>query len=282
MAGSRHSLSEITSITNIPKGTLGDLKKRGTGISKPWCGHPKKFSIADKRQIDLYIRRNATTRRATPESIIKALTLDASPKTVRNALKELGYTHKVAVRRPFLKDRDRKRRLQYAKRHQHWTVEDWKRVIFTDEMSIKIGMERHSRDMVWYKEGEKFHPDCINYRKRLSGVGMMFWGAFRMGKMGPGMFFELEPGVHINSTVYRDQVLTGPLQDFWFEAYGDIEEPIVLEDNAPPHKKVCIPVREKLGMVCHQYLPNSPDLNPIENIWCHMKAVIAKDYSHII
>jgi len=34
IAGDRHSLSEITKITNIPKGTLGDLKKRGTDITK--------------------------------------------------------------------------------------------------------------------------------------------------------------------------------------------------------------------------------------------------------
>ena len=88
------------------------------------------------------------------------------------------------------------------------------RVIFIDEMSVKVGMERHSRDMIWRKNDEKLHPDCINYRKRHSGVGMMFWGAFRMGKMGPGFFFDLEAGKHINSTVYRDQVLTGPLQDF--------------------------------------------------------------------
>ena len=64
--------------------------------------------------------------------------------------------------------------------------------------------------------------------------------------MGPEMFSELDPDVHINSTVYRDQVLTGPLQGFWFEAYEDLEEPIVLEDNAPPHKKVCISVRKSL------------------------------------
>jgi len=102
-----------------------------------------------------------------------------------------------------------------------------------------------------------------------------------MGKMGPGLFFELEAGKHINSQAYWDQILTGPLQDFWFEAYGDVDEPIVLEDNAPPHKKVCIPVRKKLGMVCHQHPPNSPDLNPIENIWCHMKKVIARGYSRI-
>ena len=31
------------------------------------------------------------------------------------------------------------------------------------------------------------------------------------------------------------------------------------------------------GMVCQQHPPNSPDLNPIENIWCHMQTVIAKD-----
>jgi len=58
-------------------------------------------------------------------------------------------------------------------------------------------------------------------------------------------------------------------------------ESVVLEDNAPPHKKVYILVRKELGMVIHQHPPNSPDLNLIENIWCHMKKKIAKDYAHI-
>jgi len=72
---------------------------------------------------------------------------------------------------------------------------------------------------------------------------MMFWGAFRWGKMGPGVFFELEDGTKVNSSIYRDQILTRPLQEFWEESFGDIDMPIVMEDNAPPHKKVCIPVR---------------------------------------
>jgi hypothetical protein len=46
IAGNRHSLSEITNITNIPKGTLGDLKKRGTGVTKQRTGRPKKFAEA--------------------------------------------------------------------------------------------------------------------------------------------------------------------------------------------------------------------------------------------
>jgi transposase len=148
-------------------------------------------------------------------------------------------------------------------------------------MSVKVGMQRSTRDWVWRKDNEEFHPDCIDYRKRATGTGMMFWGAFRWGKMGPGVFFELEDGKKVNSTIYRDQILKGPLQEFWEESFGDVEVPIVMEDNAPPHKKVCIPVREELGMRCHQHPPNSPDLNPIENIWAHMKHIISKEYAHI-
>ena len=99
--------------------------------------------------------------------------------------------------------------------------------------------------------------------------------------MGPGTFFDLEDGQKVNSTVYRDQILLGPLKDFWKESFGDVVEPVVMEDNAPVHKKVCISVRQELEMRRHQHPPNSPDLNPIENIWAHMKHRIAKEYGHI-
>jgi hypothetical protein len=58
---------------------------------------------------------------------------------------------------------------------------------------------------------EKFHTDCIDYRKRETGTGMMFWGAFRWGKMGTGLFFDLEDGQKLNSRVYQDQILNRPL-----------------------------------------------------------------------
>jgi DDE superfamily endonuclease len=110
---------------------------------------------------------------------------------------------------------------------------------------------------------------------------MTFWEAFRWGRMRPGVFFGLEEGKNVNSTIYQDQILTGPLKEFWEESFGDVQEPIVMKDNAPTYKKVCIPVRIELGMKCHQHPPNSPNLNPIENIWAHMKHRIAKAHGHI-
>ena len=109
----------------------------------------------------------------------------------------------------------------------------------------------------------------------------MFWGAFRKGRMRPGVFFELEKGQHVDSITYRNQILLGPLKDFWEESFGDVDEPIVMEDNAPVHKKVCIPVRQELGIICHQHPPNSPDLNPLENIWGDVKGIIARDYYYV-
>ena len=173
--GKKHVLSEITQITNIPKGTLRDLKKRGTGITKPRCGHPKKLTPRHIRHFEIYLRRNYSTRRAQIKDLIRIFHLDCTEKTVRKALYDIGYHHTVARRRFFLNKCDRKRWLQFAKRHAHWTVEDWELVIWTDETAVKLYIARQLKDFVWRrKTDEEFQPDCINYGKCPTGSGMMF------------------------------------------------------------------------------------------------------------
>src|SRR5579862_9244398 len=109
----------------------------------------------------------------------------------------------------------------------------------------------------------------------------MFWEVFRKGKIGSGVFFHLNKREKVDSTIYRDQILLEPLQQFWEESFEDISVPIVMEDNAPVHKKVCIPARAALGMVILNWPPNSPDLNPIEHIWSYIKDIIARDYADV-
>src|SRR5262249_55031335 len=143
----------------------------------------------------------------------------------------------------------------------------------------KVGLARGTQDWVWRKADEEWHPDCIDARKK-TGNGVMFWGSFRWGCIGPGAFFKLEQKQKVNSSIYRDQILLGPLKDMWEESFGEVD-PIVMEDGAPVHKKVCIPERENLGMETLPHPPNSPDLNPIENVWQHIKEVVSKDYPNI-
>jgi transposase len=278
--GGKHTIREIANQLNMPKSTVYDITQRGTPNSKPKMGHPAILTAQDKRRIDLYIKRSKETRQQPPEGIIKALHLSVKHDTLVKAIHELGYRRCIARRRPLLKAIDEKRRLQFARTHKHWTVEDWKRVIFTDEMSIKIGMARLDIMWVWRKSGEEFHRDCVELKKRSTG-GKMFWGAFRWGKIGPGLFFQLNPGQKINSTIYRDQILLGPLKQFRDESLIDIADPIVMEDGAPVHNGVCKGVREKLKWTVYEHPPNSPDLNPIENIWAYMKREFAAKYKYV-
>jgi len=131
---------------------------------------------------------------------------------------------------------------------------------------MKAEMEKVFQDWIWRKPEEKFHPNYLSYQKYSSSKGLMFWGSFRWGKMEPGVFFDLREGESINSVVYWNQILLRPLKEFWEEFFGDLKELIVVEDNAPVHKKVCIPVRQELEIIYHLHSANSPDLNPIEHI----------------
>ena len=99
--------------------------------------------------------------------------------------------------------------------------------------------------------------------------------------MGPGVFFRVLKGTNITSTVYSDQILLDPLQDFWTESFLDLKNPIIMEDNAPVHKGVCIAAREIMGCETLDHPPNSPNFNPIENIWAHIKYHLTKEYPFV-
>src|SRR5579862_6175401 len=142
--GGKHSIREISRLLNIPKSTVSDIKQRGTPNSKPKSGRSSLLSKHDKRRLDAYIKQSRTTRQQTSESIIKTLNLPIGRTTLITALHELGYRRCVACHRCLLKEIDYKRRLIFARKYRHFTVKDWKRVIFTDEMSIKVGMNRLS------------------------------------------------------------------------------------------------------------------------------------------
>jgi len=104
------------------------LRKRNNPLNKVRSGRPPKLSPRHKRQIVFHITRNHESRLSTI-SIIQDLRLDIGITQLKHALKDLGYNHRIARHRPFLKKLDRKRHLQFARRHAHFTAEDWKAFI---------------------------------------------------------------------------------------------------------------------------------------------------------
>lgn len=74
--------------------------------------------------------------------------MELSAETVRRALKEVGMEAVAKQKKPRLLPRHIRQRLDFALQHQHWTVEDWKRVIWSDETKInRLGSD--GREWVW-------------------------------------------------------------------------------------------------------------------------------------
>ena len=54
-------------------------------------------------------------------------------KTVCRVLHGVGMKAVTKRKQSFLSKKHRRMRMDYAEAYQHWTVDDWKRVIWTDE-----------------------------------------------------------------------------------------------------------------------------------------------------
>jgi transposase len=112
-------------------------------------GCPRKLTTCDQR---LLARKVTSGVADTAPQLKKLLDLDVSTQTVRNALKKAGLKSAVKQKKPFLSKAHQRRRLEFALRHQHWTLEDWSRVVWSDESKVnRLGSD--GRSWVWKKPG---------------------------------------------------------------------------------------------------------------------------------
>jgi len=89
----------------------------------------------------------------------------------------MGYNSRRPHQIPLISTTNRKKRLQFARAHQNWTVKDWNNVAQSDESRILL---RHpdSRIRIWHKQNENMDPSCLVTTTVQAGGGVMVWGMF--------------------------------------------------------------------------------------------------------
>ena len=61
---------------------------------------------------------------------------DTSASNVQRRLRESGLHCPIAAKKPLLKDTNNKKRLAWAKKHEQWTLDRWKSVLWSDDLRM--------------------------------------------------------------------------------------------------------------------------------------------------
>ena len=265
--------NEIAKILKISKGTVSKTLKRnretGSNVNKKRSGRPRKTS---KRDDDKILTISSANRFETAPNIRakinERLPSPISVSTVQRRLREKGMFGRIAVKKPLLRPPNIKKRLEFAIRHKDWTLDDWKRVLWSDESKFEI-FGSHRRQHVRRKVKERYNSKCIAPTVKHGGGSVIVWGCFSYD--GVGELVKID-GIMKKEDYHRILQYSAIPSGIGLIGYGFKFQ----QDNDPKHtSKLCsdyLNKKEEEGVLENViWPPQSPDVNPIELLWDELK-----------
>lgn len=264
---------KISQETGISLGSISNIRNtHSENINKSSGGRPHKLTPANinytKRAMRMGKLANATDAAQALRNITNQ---SVTPQTVRRNLKSSGWTAVKKRKRPALKKSHIRARWEFAQRHLHWTLEDWKRVIWSDETKInRLGSD--GSQWVWKEKGEGLSARTVQETTKFGGGSIMVWGCM----MWKGVGYATKIDTTMDAQLYTD-ILEEDLQES-MEFYNlEVADIIFQQDNDSKHtSKLAKKWFEDHDINVLIWPAHSPDMNPIEHLWVHVKNELKK------
>jgi transposase len=269
------SLRQIATQLGISKTTVSKVRDEARpDKEKSKGGRPAKIATVDKRQLArLAALKKINTTRKLAQELKNASNIDVSAETVRRTLKKSGMKAVTRKKKPKLQPNHIRQRYDFALRHQYWTTEDWRRVIWSDETKInRLGSD--GRQWIWKKTGDnRLTEQDIQGTVKFGGGSIMMWGCMT----AKGVGFACRIDGNMDAEVYVNILDEYLLQTIKYYKL-DRNHIIFQQDNDPKHtSRIARNWLDDHSIEVLEWPPQSPDLSPIEHLFQHLKNKLA-DY----